>query len=269
MECPYCNKELQVRGMFAHIRKFHNDELLKNTSRQWIEDAENGKPLRVWWSKKNDFDEDEETVIFVCLSTNKTFMTELKAQQHFAKEKAALKDHNKQLKQLKKDYEAMKKAAAKAKKQAIKQDPYILRRQAAFDSNDPELARAIWRGILNNKKTCECAMMLCNRRRYRPETPVYMLDTKQGMFEQVPFYKLQNKHEKLMLKIQTLEQAKCMDAKLLDKVYKEVLSFWIQDYQESMMGFHDDMRNVQPLYNYQGEEKFFHYATEEMEGVGF
>jgi len=269
MECPYCVKELQVRGMFAHIRKFHADELLKSTSRRWITDAENGKPLRVWWTKKNDFDEDEDTVLYACLGTNKTFTTEYGCEQHFKKDKAALKEHNKQLKQLKKDYEAHKKAQAKAKKDLVKQDPYILRRNNAFNTNDPELARSIWRGILNSKKVCELSMYLCQKQGYKPETRMYVWDKRQKMFEEIRFDDFTTRHEKLMTKIETLIQAKCLDVMLLHKVYIEVLCFWYQNYRESIMGFHDDMKALRPFYNYQPDEKFYDYAIEEMEGVDF
>jgi len=255
--------------MFSHIRKFHHDELLKSTSRRWITDAENGKPLRVFWTKKNDFDEEEETVLYVCLSTEKTFVTELRAQQHFAKDKAALKDHNKQLKQLKKDFEAHKKAQAKAAKQKATTDPYILRRNNAFNTNDPELARSIWRGILNSKKVCELAMYICKKSSYNPDTSMYVWDKRQSMFEEVRFDDFTIRHEKLMTKVETLLQAKCMDVMLLHKVYIEVLCFWYQNYTESIMGFHEDMKALRPFYNWQPDEKFYDYAIDEMEGVDF
>lgn len=269
MECPYCIKSLQTKAIFGHIRKFHNDELVKSTNKRWIDDAENGKPLRVWWSKKNDFDEDEDTIIYVCLSTNKTFVSEQKAVEHFKKDKAALKDHNKQLKQLRKDFTAHKKAAEKKKKQELAMDPYILRRNNAFNTNDPELARAIWRGILNSKKTCELALVLCNRKGYSPDTPMYFWDKRQKMFEQITFSDFIIHHERLMTKIDTLLATKCMDVMYLHKVYIEVLCFWYQNYEESISGFHNEMKVLHPIYNYVADEKFYNYATEEMEGVDF
>ena len=269
MECPYCNKDLQARALFAHIRKFHESALLQSTSRRWLDEAESGKPLRVWWTQKNDFDEDQDTIIYVCLSTNKTFMTEEKARQHFAKDKTTVKDHNAQLKKLRKDFEAMRKAKAKKAKQEVNQDPYILRRNNAFNSNDPELARAIWRGILNSKKVCELAMVLCKRRGYMQDTPMYFFDKRQKMFEQIPFSVFNVHHEKLITKINTLLDAKCMDVMLLHKVYVEVLCMWHVNYTESMMGFREDMKTLHPIFDYPGDEQFYNYATEEMEGVSF
>lgn len=269
MECPYCSNELQVRGMFSHIRKFHSIELLKNTSRRWIAEAENGKPLRVYWTKKNDFDEDEETVLFVCMSTNKTFTTSFGCEQHFKKNKDALKDHNKQLKQLKKEFEAHKKTETRKKKEAIKQNPFRLRLDDAKASNDPELARAIWKGILNSKRVCELALYICKKSNYSVDTPMYRFDKRQQMFEQIPFSDFRVHHVKLMTKIETLQESKCMNVQLLDAVYVEALSFWSQNYQESIMGFHEDMKSLYPIYNYTPDEKFYNYAIEEMESVDF
>lgn len=268
MECPFCSKEIQIRSVFNHIRKMHTTDFLKSTSRRWIEEAAKGSPLRLWWSHTNDFDEEVETQIYACLGSNKTFTTEFGGQQHFKKDKAALKEHNKQLGQLKKDFDAMKKAETKRTKLTLKQDPYVLRRQAAFTANDPGLARAIWKGILNHRKTCEIAMMLC-KRQCTPETPMYMADPQARLFEQVPFYKLKEYHDQLMVKLDTLRDAKCMDVTLLDKAYIQVLTFWMTDYQESIMGFREEMKELHPLFDHPGFDKFYYYAADEMEGVDF
>jgi hypothetical protein len=89
------------------------------------------------------------------------------------------------------------------------------------------------------------------------------------MFEEIRFDDFTMRHEKLMTKIETLMQAKCLDVMLLHKVYIDVLCFWYQDYAESIMDFHTDMKALHPIYNYLADEKFYNYATEEMEGVDF
>lgn len=268
MECPYCTSDIQVRSMFSHIRKLHTNDFLKATNRRWIEEATKGTPLRLWWSHKNDFDEDEETILFVCLGTNKTFTTEYGCQQHFKKDKTALKDHNKQITQLKKDFEAMKKQEAKQKKQKAKVDPFILRRDTAFKNNDPELARSIWRGILNHRKICEIAMMLCLRQ-CTPETPMYMFHRPSRQYIEVPFSTLKTYHDGLMAKLDGLLAAKCMDVKVLDAAYIETLTFWLSDYQESIMGLRQELKELHPLGDPVGIEKYYNYATDEMEGVDF
>lgn len=269
MECPYCTKDIQARGLFSHIRKFHNVDFLKSTNRKWVEDAVKGQPLRMYWERTNDFDEMETTTIYVCLSTHKTFMTPAKCEAHFKKDKVALKDHNKQLTQLKKDMETLRKQEAKLKKQVAKVDPYILRRDNAFKNNDPELARAIWRGILNNIKTLQCALAICYRSGYRPDTTMYKFCNDTKLFEQIAFSDFIPYHNDLVARVDRLQEAKCMDVKLLHKIYIQTLLFWKQNYEESIMGFHTDMKQIHPFYNYVGDEAFYNYATEEMEGVDF
>ena len=263
MECPYCIKSLQTKAIFGHIRKFHNDELVKSTNKRWIDDAENGKPLRVWWSKKNDFDEDEDTIVYVCLSTNKTFVSEQKAVEHFKKDKAALKDHNKQLKQLRKDFTAMKKAKAKEVKP-------LTAFQLARDANDPALARAIWKGILHHKRVCEVAMMLCHRRGYSNATLMYMYDERSHRCQEITFPEFNDKYNDLMNKIQHLREQQCLDVKPLLNVWGKAWTMWSNSFRESLFDFSNSLLESFPTYNqFIGDDASYGFATEEMEGVDF
>jgi len=266
MTCPYCIKDLQVRQMFAHIRKFHSDEILKNTNRKWLQEAEQGKPLRVWWTTMNDFDEEESTIIYVCLSTNKTFTTEYGCEQHFKKDKKVLKDHNVQLKQLKKDYEAMKKEKAKKAKAVKPKSAFELAR----DQNSPELARAIWKGILHHKRVCEVAMMICQRRGYTNATVMYLYDMKTHVTDTVKYDVFNEEYEKLMTTIQSLREQQCLDVKQLLDVWGRVWNFWSHNFRESLFEFSETMGEVLPSYNqFIGDEASYGYATDEMEGVDF
>ena len=267
MTCPYCVKDLQVRQMFAHIRKFHSNEILKNTNRKWLQDAEQGKPLRVWWTTMNDFDEEESTIIYVCLSTNKTFTTEVGCEQHFKKDKKVLKDHNIQLKQLKKDYEAMKKEKAKKAKQTVKPKTAF---DLARDQNSPELARAIWKGLLHHKRVCEVAMSICQRRGYTNQTVMYFYDTKTHTSNPVTYDVFNEKYEKLMTTIQSLKEQQCLDVKPLLDVWSDTWNFWSHNFRESLFEFSESMRDVFPSYNqFIGNDDLFGFATDEMEGVDF
>jgi hypothetical protein len=266
MECPFCIKDLQARAMFGHIRKFHNDELLKSTSRRWITEAETGEPLRVFWSKKNDFDEDEDTVLYVCLASNKTFVSEHKANEHFAKDKTAKKEHNKQLKQLKKEYDTMKKLQAKKAKQ---------RPESAFDialrTNDPELARAIWRGILHHRKVNQCSMMICRRRGYSESTPMYLYNNKENRYTDTYFPTFVEAYEKLMNQVDELKDNECLETKVLLDLYFALWNFWDQNFRESLFEFRESILEAFPLYNHgvNGDDKFYGFATDEMEAVNF
>lgn len=260
MSCPHCSKDLQARAMFAHIRKYHYNDFLKSTCKRFLEDAETGKPLRVFWTVVNDFDEEEEVSIYACLSSNKTFLSLHKATAHFAKDKTLLKDHNKQLKQVKKDYMAMKKQVTKAKRT---ESPFKLRLKTAMEANDPELARALWRGILNHKRTCEIAMILCNRRCYCDSTPCFR-DS-----EEISFLDVKKYHHILLNRVQMLLHEKSLNVKNLRALWIDFDMFIHKTLKESLFGFSEDMKVLHPSYNYVGEEKFYNYATEEMQGVSF
>lgn len=255
--------------MFSHIHKFHNQQFLKSTNRKWIEEASRGNPLKLWWTHKNDFDEDEDTIIYVCLSSHKTFWTAARCEAHFLKDKAALKQHNKLITQLKKDFETMRKQEAKKKKLEKHIDPYILRRENAFNTNDPELARSLWRGILNNVKTIQCAMAMCIRSGYSQDSPMYVFDKETKLYEEIHFEDFVPLHTDILHHVSILQQAKCLDVKVLHKLYIETLLFWMQNYQESIMDFRGRMKELQPFFDYSGDEEFYNYATEEMEGVDF
>lgn len=279
MACPYCIKDLQIRAMFNHIRKTHPEELLKNTNRRWIEDAESGKPLRLYWETKNDFDDIDYTTLYACLATNKTFTTEMGARQHLAKDPKILKEHNKHIKQIKKDFQAFHKAEhkrkAEAQKKKAKTDPALIRLNEAKESNSPELARAIWRGILNQETTLKVCMMICKRRGYGETTPMYFLNKKktpqQDCFDQISFAEFCVAYEQLLQKIQEYKMSRCLDVKKLNALFFEAMMFWRSNFAESMMNLNEDLRVLHPNYNIggYGDEKFFGFATEEMEGVDF
>ena len=267
MECPVCAKEIQTRAMFNHIRKLHPEELLKNTNRRWIEEAENGEPLRVYWTRVNDFDEEEITTIYACLSTNKTFTTALGCRQHFAKDKKVLKDHNKQIKELKKQYATYRKQKAKKAKKP-EESPLTL----ALKANDPALARALWRGIQNTETTLKCCRMIAKRWEFHNDTPVYMYDSKHNMFEEVPYSKLYEAHDALMARIEKHRNEKCLTVKTLWDLFFDLEDCWRRDYRETLFDLSSSLRSIHPTFNHgiNGDENVFYgFATEQMEGVDF
>ena len=62
-ECPVCKNELQTRMLFNHLRKRHPEQFQEMTQKQWLEQAQEGRPLKFFWSQKNDFDEEESVII--------------------------------------------------------------------------------------------------------------------------------------------------------------------------------------------------------------
>jgi hypothetical protein len=144
MECPNCKNEFQTRAMFNHIRKRHPGPFQEMTQKEWLLDAQSGKPLKVCWNKMNDFDEEETIIIYGCLATNKTFTTEFKAMAHFTKCSEALKDHKKEIKlMLKIRNDALKINQKEKKKGSVCTDPKWLKYKELREANDPTVVQQL------------------------------------------------------------------------------------------------------------------------------
>jgi len=152
MECPYCNKDFQTRSMVNHIHNKHRKEFLDGLTLKWIEKAEAGEPLKLYWEKKDDFDEIEIMNLYTFLGNYKTFMLEERALQFAKKNPDMMKEHNKELTKLKKEY--MKKKQEE-KKLNSKLSPEQQRFYAAKQSNDPSLVRAMYRHALHMEPVIE------------------------------------------------------------------------------------------------------------------
>jgi hypothetical protein len=144
MECPFCNKDFQVRAIFNHIYTKHPTDFLQSCTRKWLKEAEAGQPLRIFWVSKNDFGDDVDKVLYVCLSTKKTFLSVDRAANHFKKDKEAQKAHNKELKALLKRWEKKQ----KEEEEEYKKSPWRRRYQEAMLSSDPSLVRSYYRRAL-------------------------------------------------------------------------------------------------------------------------
>ena len=226
MECPYCNKDLQVRSMFNHIRLVHSRDFLNQTNKKWLDEAEQGQALKMWWSKKNDFDEDEDTIIYACLATNKTFLTEARAMQHYKKDKNALKEHNKQLKALRKEFE-------RKQKEQLKPSSEAQRYQQAMDSNDKKLIQELWNAIILYRGICKDAMRLCDVRKFNENTVMYQRQGKE--FVEIYYPEFRDQYVNVILdKVDSLIAEKCMNAKVLEQIRTQLFKLWQEDLAESI-----------------------------------
>lgn len=151
MDCPVCSNSLTVKRMFNHIRAKHQGYFFKCTTKTWLQDAEKGQPLKIMWEVKNDFDEIDYVVIYGCLSTNKTFKDVNRALAHFKKDKVALKDHNKQIKDLLK----ARQRVIELEKKDAKKDPHITKFKSLIENNDSELKEKLLSVLKNNLSICE------------------------------------------------------------------------------------------------------------------
>ena len=157
-DCPYCQKTLQRRSIFHHIRINHISEFLESTQKQWIEEAQLGRPLKIMW--KDNVDEElgyaEDVIKYGCLSSDKGFDTEERAMRHFKNNPQHLKEHNKQLKQLMKEHKLKEKRDKEEWERNIKKTPPTkVFLQKGISENDPTLAEGFWRGILHWKQACD------------------------------------------------------------------------------------------------------------------
>lgn len=142
----------------------------------------------------------------------------------------------------------------------------------ALKSNDPELARALWRAIQNNETTLGCCRMIAKRWQFNNDTPVYMYDNKYRMFEEVPYSKLAAAHDELLARIQKHRDEKCLHVDTLWTLFHDTEDFWRRDYRESLFDLSDSLRSIHPLFNHgmNGDENvYFGFATEQMKGVDF
>jgi hypothetical protein len=154
MECPCCKNLLTVKNIFKHLQVKHHGYFHQQTTKKWLEEAQLGKPLKVFWNKTNDFGEEETIVIFGCISSGKTFTTESRGIIHFKKNPNDLREHNKQIQQLLKTRNAALEAERLEKEQkAIIPDraDYI----AMKKNNDPELCGALRAVVDNHMQVCE------------------------------------------------------------------------------------------------------------------
>ena len=159
MECPQCKKEITMKIMFNHIRGKHPGYFQQLTTKKWLEDASSGKPLRIMWEVKDDFDELEIISVYGCLSSNKTFKTEYKALEHFKKNKNDLKEHNKQIKELMKTRVRVLTLDAEKAKAQTQGPPLPLALQEykmLMETNDPELIDTL-------KSICDNYFIICEK----------------------------------------------------------------------------------------------------------
>jgi hypothetical protein len=115
-KCPCCKKEFQARAMFNHLRKFHPD-MVKNMYGVWKPEEmdeliKTNAPFPIDWEETDDFDESVSKTLWGCLGCNNTFTTEYKAVKH-CNDKKCKKEHNAQLRRIKKEEQQDKEKSLK------------------------------------------------------------------------------------------------------------------------------------------------------------
>ena len=103
--CTCCQKEIQARVMFNHMRKLH-PEYVKSMYGVWKDDQMDelikyNAPFPIEWVEKDDFDDDVPKILWGCLGCNNTYTTQNNAAKHCLGK--CKKDHNAQLRRIKKE----------------------------------------------------------------------------------------------------------------------------------------------------------------------
>ena len=260
-ECPYCNTEFQMRGLFNHIRLKHSSQMASMTTMRYLEHAEKGNPLCVYWQVKNDFDEEEEEKIYVCLASNKTFKTEERGIRHFKLNAPMKKDHIKQVKILKKEVDS-------AKKKKLIVDESGKRVLEGFKKKDPALARALWRGILYHHNMCQIGMHQFEKQQWSPDALCFGYHPPTRTFLNTTFQELFNTMLIYEDKMNAYLHHQVLDPKLLVHLYNDFAVFWDRTLCESMPGLRDRLKAsmISPA---DWTEEYFFYANESMKGVEF
>jgi len=154
IDCPVCERQLAARSVFLHLKTKHTGYFQQQTTKLWLQEANQGKPLKIFWNKKNDFDEEETIVLFGCLSSGKTFNLEHKAILHFKKNPSDLKEHNRLVTELlnNRNTELEKTRKEKEEKAFIPEKSQYMQMKK---DNDPELCGALMDVIKNHLDICE------------------------------------------------------------------------------------------------------------------
>lgn len=160
-DCPYCPKAFQFKSLFHHIRVSHPTDFLQATQMKWIEEAETGKALKVYWETQNDFGDTITVIVYGCLASDKCFATEERANRHFKHNPADLKKHNAELRKLKRELTLKKEKEKKEQQKKLKEThPAAYLFQQALREKNPKLLEAFWRGLFHWKVGCDLAISL-------------------------------------------------------------------------------------------------------------
>lgn len=206
----------------------HYKEFLNLTCEKWISDAEKGEALKIMWDGEDEHGEPELKTYYVCLATNKTFISIVKANIHFKKNKSVMKEHNQALTKLKRDYAKIKQI------QDIEraQHPVIKATREAKATNSPYLARCFWRSILQYSRSCK--MMIDRTADRDPLFDMFQSSPHAFNSNLTTIGQWRSQFEVKMVEMQKLYDEKCLDWKVL-----EPLCMFFMNWLNTFMTFFD------------------------------
>jgi hypothetical protein len=91
--CSHCNKDFQLRTLFNHMKTKHPLECVNLLTEKSLVMKDLTVPLEIWYEWKDEQDEERIRKVWVCLSTNKTFITPEGCLKHWTKSPKDKKNH--------------------------------------------------------------------------------------------------------------------------------------------------------------------------------
>jgi hypothetical protein len=184
------------------------------------------------WDGEDEHGEPELKTYYVCLATNKTFMSKVRAVCHFKKNKGLMKEHNVALTKLKRDYAKVKKQQAYDRAQ----HPVIKATKEAKAMNDPHLSRCFWRSIIHYSRSGK--MLLDRTANYDPfydmvQNSPHAFNSNLKTLEQ-----WRNQFNENYIVMQQLYNEKCLDWKVLEPLYMFFMN-WLNNFLPLFDFFHD------------------------------
>lgn len=270
MECPHCNKDFQVRSLFKHIKLNHFNDFIDSVNMSKCKLNSNPEePLELTWMKKNDFDEDEAITLYACLSTDKTFLSTVRANAHFKKDKKALTEHKKEMKKLFSDIEKRNKKHM----EAVENSAVVRRWRKALEDNDPAIADAYWRNILWYNAAAHTVVQRATALFPHPELhPMYMQYETYNS-ERTTLQMWIDQLREMDAGLAPLKAAECMDHQQLapflrfyEKFVSALLRHLVDSHTEFCCLYSYKSSECIRIMNY--TEEFFFVANETMPGLG-
>ena len=251
-----------MRYLFSHIHTKHPSELSSMTQSKFINEAITGIPLKMYWTITNDFDEEVEEDIYVCLGTSKTFKTMQRGMSHFKKDKKAKADHIKAVKALKKTIEKEK----KVKQKIIPLDSHYQKELQMIKTNDPNFARMLWKGILYHVGILKTCQWFATLQEWSPIAPSALYNTKTKALEDISWEELNLRITQAIDRVEELRQEKCLTPKILQPLWYSLYILWDKSLRDTMPTCPAWETAVKPN-GFTADTLY--YANDRMEGVDF
>jgi hypothetical protein len=232
------------------------------TQKKFLDDAISGSPLKIYWITSNDFDEEVEEDLYVCLSSNKTFKTLERGVLHFKKDTKAKAEHIKAVKALKKSIEKEKKEKFKK----VVHTSYYMNEQALLKANDPKFARMIWRGILYHVGILNTCQWFAKFQEWSPIAPCGYYNPMTRTIEEISWEEMNIRITQAVDRVDELRHEQCLNPSILQPLWYSLYHLWDRSLRDTMPTCPAWATAVKPN---EFTAETCYYATDTMEVIDF